>query len=454
MNRKLLISIIAGFLFILIGVALFIAMGSLRQPEERKEFTEANTRYVQIMTVSGTSEQVRLKGFGTVKPRVAVAIPAEIPGRITFRHPDLETGGLIPSDTVLLRIDPDTYRIQVQKAESNLADRQAQQNVLETEIKGFQRSVEVSTQNAVLAQRELERFERLAKDEATSKSQVDKMRVSLQVALSGKVKDENSYRQALARQASVQAGIQQAQAALAEARLNLGKTEIRAPFLCRVESRRIEVGEYVTPGKVLADLYDPTTLEVQVPTSLTDLAWLLPERTNGESQQMRDLTSSATVTFCLQGNGNGKVCWLGRISRLAGTIDEKTRTVDVVVEIPDAALPGGDTALPLLKGMFVEVELLGRNLNGIFKIPRSAISRSDTVNLFVNGKLAVRPVEIVKIEDESAFIAKGLQPGDQLITTILPETIPGMPLAIASGTALPAEAESAATAAPGIDQAY
>lgn len=436
MNRKIVISLVLGVGFIVAGLLLFGFMKSLRPPQERKEFTAANVRFVQTMALNSAEEHVKLKGFGTVKPRVAVAVPAEIPGRITYRHPELETGALLPADTILFRIDPDTYRIQLQKAESNLANSLAQREVLETEIKGFNRSIEISSEQVELAKRELERFQRLARDEATSKSQVDKMQIALQNALTAKVKDENSLRQATARRASVQAGIQQSEAALAEAKLNLSKTEIKTPFACRVESRKAEAGEFVAAGKVLADLYDPQTLEVHIPTSLSDLAWLLPPNETGHPSKEAALNSEALVTFCLAGNGNGggTVCWRGRIARLAGTIDEKTRTVDVVVAIPDTALPGAVSNLPLLKGTFVEVELQGKALSNTFRIPRGTISRNDTVNIFVDGKLEVRPVKVVKLEEEHAYIEQGLKAGDLLITTLLPETIPGLPLAIASPT--------------------
>ncbi len=89
------LSLVIGLGIALAGVFALIFMGGLRAPQEQKDSREAGARYVEIQKIQKTSESVKISGFGTVQPRVSVAIPAEVPGIIRWRHELLETGGII-----------------------------------------------------------------------------------------------------------------------------------------------------------------------------------------------------------------------------------------------------------------------------------------------------------------------------------------------------------------------
>jgi multidrug efflux pump subunit AcrA (membrane-fusion protein) len=422
-------SLIIGLVLLLAGVLALILMGRLRAPQEQKDVRETSTRYVEIEKINKTSEPVKISGFGTVQPRVSVALPAEIPGIIRWRHDSLETGGIIASGEKIIEIDPENYKILLQRAEKNLAMAKLQFELAQSEIDGFKKNLEISAENVEISRRELDRFETLEKSNATSRSQLDKIRSAFKNALALKTRDENALSQSIIRKSSSEVAISQAEVSLAEARLNLNRTVIKAPFLCRVEARHSEAGEYVTPGKIIAHLYDPSTLEVHVPVSVSDLIWLLPESALLESGNLRELKSDAMVKFCVD-DSLEEICWIGKISRLSGSISNKNRTVDVVVELPEGSLQG--SKLPFIKGLFVEVELMGRLLEGVFKVPRAFISRYDTVNLFDNGKLRVEKVEILRSENEFAYVTGALADNDAIISTRLPEVFPGMSLTIAA----------------------
>ncbi len=411
----------------LAGVFALIFMGRLRPPQEQKDAKETGTRYVETERIKETDEAVKIAGFGKVQPRVSVAVPAEIPGIISWRHDSLETGGIIASGQKIIEIDPENYKIQLQRSERSLDSARLQLELARSEIDGFKKNLEISTENLEISKRELERFEKLEKSNATSRSQLDKIRSSYKNALALKIRDENSLNQSMIRKSSAEVAIAQAEISLAEARLNLGRTVITAPFLCRVEARHVEAGEYVTPGKTIAQLYDPATLEVHVPVSVSDLVWLLPESATLAPGNLRELTSDAIVKFCVD-DSMEEVCWTGRISRLSGSISDRNRTVDVVVELPNGSLSG--SKMPIIKGLFVEVELMGRLLEGVFKIPRAFISRDDTVNMFDNGRLRVEKVEILRSENEFAYVTGSLKDNDAIISTRLPEVFPGMSLTL------------------------
>lgn len=425
-SRKNL-SWVIGIGLALAGILALVFMGRLRAPQEQKDAKEISARYVEIERMKETSEVVKIAGFGKVQPRVSVAVPAEISGIISWRHDFLETGGIIASGQKIIEIDSDNYRIQMQRAEKALDSARLQLELARSEIDGLKKSLEISTENLEISKRELERFEKLEKSNATSRSQLDSIRSSYKNALALKIRDENSLNQSMIRKSSAEVAISQAEISLAEARLNLDRTVIKTPFLCRVEARHVEVGEFVNPGKTIAQLYDPATLEVHVPVSVSDLVWLLPESTMPAPGNLRQLTSDAKVKFCID-DSLEEVCWIGRISRLSGSISDRNRTIDVVVELPNDSLQG--SKIPIIKGLFVEVELMGRLLEGVFKIPRAFVSRDDTINLYDNGKLRVEKVDILRSENAFAYVTGSLKDNDAIVSTRLPEVFPGMLLTL------------------------
>ncbi len=327
----------------------------------------------------------------------------------------------------MIEIDPDNYKIQLQRAERSLDAAKLQYELVRSEIDGFKKNLDISTENLEIAQRELSRFERLEKSNAASMSQLDKIKSAYKNALALKIRDENALNQSIIKRSSAEVAISQAGVSLAEAKLNLDRTVITAPFVCRVEARFCEVGEYVTPGKIIAQIYDPATLEVHVPVSVSDLIWLMPDSAMPTPGNLRELKSDAMVKFCVDDSFE-EICWVGRISRLSGSISNKNRTVDVVVELPAGSIQG--SKLPFIKGLFVEVELMGRLLEGVYKIPRAFISRFDTVNIFDEGRLRIEKVEVLRSENEFAYVTGSLKDSDAIISTRLPEVFPGMALSL------------------------
>jgi multidrug efflux pump subunit AcrA (membrane-fusion protein) len=87
---------------------------------------------------------------------------------------------------------------------------------------------------------------------------------------------------------------------------------------------------------------------------------------------------------------------------------------------------------PLLIGEYVRMEIEGRQLKNVFRIPRTALRDNAQIWLVSNGgKLEIRTVETLWRDEQSVLLTDGLQPGEQLIVSDLSKPVDGMPLQVA-----------------------
>jgi hypothetical protein len=76
-------------------------------------------------------------------------------------------------------------------------------------------------------------------------------------------------------------------------------------------------------------------------------------------------------------------------------------------------------SLPLVEGMFCSVEIPGRPMVNVVRLPRWAVSFNNTVYIVKNNRLKTVPVTVIRSQDEQTFISAGLVEGDRVIITRL-----------------------------------
>tara|TARA_B100002003_G_C14065973_1_gene512992 strand:- start:440 stop:1270 length:831 start_codon:yes stop_codon:yes gene_type:complete len=205
--------------------------------------------------------------------------------------------------------------------------------------------------------------------------------------------------------ASAKAKIAAAEAALEKAKRDLNRTEIRVPYDCRLERTYVDVGSTVTPGMPLVDLVSLGAVEVRLPLSLEDYGYLM-RKDGGITGEVEAI-----------GRIGGKtVNWNGRIIRSEEMVERTTRSINVVAEF---GTDGGD-APPI--GMFVQAFIRGKTLSEVVRVPRSAMIDGDNVLLAKEGRLDIRPVEVLRTETAEVIVrggsAKGEVPaGAQIVIT-------------------------------------
>jgi RND family efflux transporter MFP subunit len=212
---------------------------------------------------------------------------------------------------------------------------------------------------------------------------------------------------------------------LEQAMLDLERTEIRAPFDGRVRRENVDVGQFVSRGNSLAQLYSIDVAEVRLPLSSDDLAYVdLPLAYRDENGAV-----AAGPGVVLRADWAGKeYTWRGRIARTEGEIDEATRMLYAVAEVKDPYARGADPRRPpLAVGMFVRAEILGKSMAGAIVLPRSSVRGSDTVYVIdPDGRLRFRKVDIFKNERERVIVRSGLAEGERVCISPMEAAVDGM----------------------------
>ncbi len=99
------------------------------------------------------------------------------------------------------------------------------------------------------------------------------------------------------------------------------------------------------------------------------------------------------------------------------------------IENPLGLKDNGQFHEPFLIGSYVNVEIEGKELKGIYVIPREAIRENDKVWLMnAENQLETRPVSIIQRFQEHVFVNEGLENGERVVTSSIPLALPGMEL--------------------------
>lgn len=306
-----------------------------------------------------------------------VDLVARVQGTLTeIRHKD---GAAVKKGDVLFVIEPDNYKLSLQLAEAS-----------ETQ------------QNALLSQAEadLARQKQLASRQAASEAALDN---------------------ALGKRDSTAAARDQATAQVAQAKLNLAYTEVKAPFDGIVSARKVDEGALVGVG-------GPTLLATIVQSDPIQVKFSLDEQLVlrvREAMRQRGVTLAALGPIPVEiGFDAAKgYPYLGQLDYVAPELDAASGTLTARAEVPNP-----DRAL--LPGMFVRMRVpVQRDVPSLL-VPDSALGASQAGRylLVVNGQDVVeqRPVEAGDLTDGGLrAIRAGVSPQDRIVTGLVENAIPG-----------------------------
>ena len=425
-------------LILVVGWAGMNGLASLKQPPA-EALTEERAIRVQATTIQPRDYPVVISGYGEARALTVVTVAPEVSGRVVYTHPALKTGQVIPAGEVMFRIDPADYAAGLQEARAGVAQWENSVARLKKQFAIDAQRFKTLERSAQLARTEFERIKQLFEvDRVGTRSGVDQA----ERAYNGAADQADLIAQAVSlyplQIREAESNLLSAKARLSVAETNLSRCTVRAPFDARIKSESMETGQFVSPGQNVLTLADDTVLEIQVPLDSRDARhWLqfdMPAGTREPSAWFAALKPVAcTVRWTEDKTGS---TWTGTLNRVV-KFDQQTRTLTVAVRVTaESAMGNGTRTLPLVEGMFCMIDIPGRTMRDVYRLPRQAVNVENKIYLAnAENRLKTVDVTVERTEGESVYVSRGLNPGDTVILTRLIDPLENALLEIADAPA-------------------
>jgi multidrug efflux system membrane fusion protein len=352
-------SLLAGFLAVIIGAAgIWYALdggGVAAKPESRPQVPPVP---VTVAAVTRQDVPLLLEGIGTVQPLNIVTIRSRVDGelqKVLFTE-----GQEVKTGDPLAQIDPRPFQAALDQSIAKKAQDEAQ---------------------LANAQRDLERYEALARKDFSSRQQSDTQKSQV---------------------AQFQALVQADQASIDNARVQLDYTSIRSPIDGRVGFRLVDQGNIVRAA-------DATGIVVVTQTHPISVVFTLPE---SEVHGVAEAMARGPMKVSVKSRDNGKHLADGVLKLIDNQIDETTGTIRLKAEFDN-------TENSLWPGEFITAQLLLRTDEKVLTVPSNAVQRGPN-GLYVyvvkpDNTVELRPVQAARLEQTLAVISSGIDEGERVV---------------------------------------
>jgi len=373
---------------LLIAVAVVGSMVIQKtRPKARKRQPVKIIPLVQVEKVYPAVQQIMVPAMGTVIPAHETILKSRVSGEVVSIHSEFVEGGAIQKGEVVLQIDQEDHKLIVAQKESA---------VITAEY-----ALQLEMGHQEVAQRE---WDLLKTDEPANPG-------DMELALRKPHLEK------------AQADLAAAQAELEQANLNFSRTTVRSPFNSIIRKKYVDVGSQVSALEQLAEIIGTDEYWILVSVPVERLKWIhIP----------RDASDEGPLVHIRFRNSHERS---GRLIKLLGDLETEGRMARVMVSVSDPlCLKSPDTSQPpLLIGEYVRVEIKGREIENLYRIPQGALH--DNSKIWVAGdsdKLEIRQADVIWRDADAVLVGNGLNPGDRLIVSDLSVPLAGMPVKIDS----------------------
>ncbi|MBI2433495.1 MAG: efflux RND transporter periplasmic adaptor subunit [Candidatus Hydrogenedentes bacterium] len=418
--RKRLFGVGLGLAIIALAALAMVFMFSLKEaPAAAAIQPVEKALHVEAITVQPEDVPVMVSGYGRVRAVREVQIAPEVSGRVTDIHPRLAVGGTVAAGEVLFAVDPEPYAAAVADTRATATQQEAVIARLELEHANACAQRELLERTRALAEAQFQRTEQLLKEGIGSQAEVERAEQELVRAQNEADQAGRALELYPLRLAEARGVLQSAQTGIEVTERNLRHTRITAPFAGRVKQAGVEQGQIVAQGTPVVTLADDSALEISVPLDARDARFALefePEATPRASAWFSAVKPAACrVRWTEDPDG---AAWEGQLERVE-SYDETARTITVAVRVAGHQASPKAGQFPLVAGMFCRVDIAGKPLERVYRVPAAAVTLDNTLYLAAEDRLKTVPVAIARAESDFVLVSQGLHPGDRVITTRL-----------------------------------
>jgi multidrug efflux system membrane fusion protein len=314
---------------------------------------------VRVATVMQGDFPIELKALGTVTAYNTVQVRGRVDGELVKLL--FEDGQRVEAGDLLAVIDPRPYEVALQQAQGVQQENQAQLHNAESD---------------------LARYRGLYAEDSIAKQTLDTQQALV-----------NQYRGTL----------KSNQAAVAEARLNLDFTQVRAPISGRLGLRQVDLGNLVSAADALPLVVITQTLPISLMFTLPEVelpAVLRPFRA-GQTLRVEAWDRNEKIKLAE-----------GHLDSLDNLIDTATGTVKLKARFENAEEL-------LFPNQFVNVRLLVETRKQALLIPAAALQfgARGTFVYVIDGqdKVQLRPVVAGPSNGQMTLIEEGVAVGERLV---------------------------------------
>jgi len=327
----------------------------------------------EVIELKRQDYQITLESQGVVRAHHTTTLTPQVPGKITTLAANFEDGAFFKIDDELVTLDPADFKAALITTEAALARAQAA----------------------------------LAQEEARAKQ------AKLNWEDIGYNEDPSELVLRVPQLKEARANVDAAMGSVDQARRNLDRTRIRAPFDGQVKIRNVGLGQSVGASTNLGELFTTDIAELRLPLAPHQLPFIdLP---NSDADRPVDVL----LRDALDSSPTANV-WKARIVRTEGALDETSRELFTIARLDD---PFGlqSSHAPLRIGQPVRAEIAAKTLTNVIVIPRNTL-RGVNIIYLVNPDSTLERIKITPVWSNAndLVISTGLEAGQRLVVSRLP----------------------------------
>jgi RND family efflux transporter MFP subunit len=343
---------------------------------------------VNVVRAEPSSITPELSVFGQVRPRRTLELRSGIGGTVLTTDPALVEGGAVTAGQVLLTIDPVDAQAALDRARADLQDARA-------ELADADRSLALAGDDLVAAieQEELRtlaltRAIDLQSRGAGTAATVEAAELAASAAKVVVLGKRQALAQAQARLDQAATRLDRAGIGLGEAERMLADTRITAPFDGILSGVAIIPGGRVTANELIAQLVDPTRLEVVFRVSVSQYSRLVDAGGHLITAPVTVAIDVSDVSLIAQ----------GQIDRESAGVGEGQTGRELFALL--------DTAPGFRPGDFVTVSVAEPELSNVVLLPATALAADGAVLVVGDGdRLEVVPVTLLRRQGDDVIVA-------------------------------------------------
>lgn len=392
-------------------------------PEAKKKVSKARVPVVEVMQLKHEDYTVYVKASGVVKAGIQSNLVSEAAGRVIRISDDFQEGGYFSKNQTLIEIDKENYLNAISIAESDVAASKANLVQINEEEKSNLRSFQLAKSNLALGKKEVVRLRGLWRKKLIARSLLDGEEQKMN-QLEQKLQDiqgkQNTY---VSRRSAIQAQINSSKARLKQEQLNLSRTLIKTPYAGRVLKKNVDVGQFVSKGSELGEVYATDYVNVELPLSLSQYELLgMPESFRNKQVNKSEYPE---VTFTHSDRLRND-SWKGRVVRSSAALDSESRQINVIVRIDNPFDLQEGSSSPVRIGQYLNARIKGKTFKNVFVLPPIAVRHNREILLLNKDEIDVVPIKVIWNASDATIIKSNKKlPSDRVVMTGLSQAVQG-----------------------------